>query len=89
MYITPYYDLAKLSHCIHGKYDAILHGSKVNFNKQRKHFNRWLLSSDMDVEFVRLIESSLFLSLLPLHMDRIDVHHKFIQSAVAAYKATT
>lgn len=88
LFITPYYDFAKLSQCVHGNYDGILSGCSVDFRLQADYFDVWVLNKKLDLQFVRLIESSLFLSLLPLHMDRVDLHLKFIDSAVNAYRAS-
>jgi thiamine kinase-like enzyme len=88
MYLTPYYDLAKLSQCVLGNYDSILRKSKIPFGAQKKIFTQWLRENNIDVKFVRLIESSLFLSLLPMHMDRVDVHYSFVQAAIKAFKAS-
>ncbi len=88
LFITPYYDLAKLSQCVHGQYDSILSGRAVEFTNQARYFDAWVLNKKLDLQFVRLIESSLFLSLLPLHMDRMELHMKFVESALVAYEAS-
>ncbi len=88
LYFTIYYDLAKLSHSINGNYDGILSGHKIRFSEQQKIFSRWLKKMGFDVSFVRLIESSLFLSLLPLHLNRPETHKEFILAALAAHKAS-
>lgn len=83
-----YYDLAKLSHSILGKYDFIVSGrSRVkeqdgNFTLEFKTsdyhdtvgkiFLKYLAREGFDVARVRLIESLLFLSMLPLHRDHPD-----------------
>lgn len=83
-----YYDLAKLSHSILGRYDFIVSGrSRVTmteggFNLEFKTsdyhetvgkiFLKYLSQEGYDVARVRLIESLLFLSMLPLHKDHPD-----------------
>jgi hypothetical protein len=83
-----YYDLAKLSQCVCGEYDFILNNSHLKMSpKYKKYFINWVSSLGYDIGLVRLLEASLFLSLLPLHMDNIDKHIKFINSALEAIKA--
>ncbi|MEQ1721805.1 MAG: hypothetical protein ABL930_01425, partial [Pseudobdellovibrio sp.] len=83
-----YYDLAKLSQCVCGEYDLILNNSQLKMNpKYKKHFINWVGRLGYDIGLIRLIEASLFFSLLPLHMDNIDKHIKFINSALEAIKA--
>jgi len=88
LFITLYYDLAKLSHSINGNYDGVLSGGKVPFATQKKIFSRWVRRLGYDMKFVRLIESSLFLSLLPLHGNRPQSHKDFFKAALAAYKSS-
>lgn len=84
-----YYDLAKLSHSVHGKYDFIvldqfsLHREgearfELKFRERPDHgeiarmFERKLADRSVDARRVRLIETTLFLSMLPLHSTRPD-----------------
>lgn len=83
-----YYDLAKLSHSILGKYDFIVSGRSrvkeesdgylLEFKTSDYHdtvgkiFLKYLAREGFDVGRVRLIESLLFLSMLPLHRDHPD-----------------
>ena len=82
---SPYYDMAKLSHSLLGDYDYIVNNmSKISFDRDMKCKNNLTVSKDnnydemfkdfltyfdLDFETVRLIESSLFLSMLPLHIE--------------------
>ena len=82
-----YYDFAKLSHSIIGNYDYIVHGlANFDFNsdlevsityskEQNQHliscFLKLLDKFEIDLGLVRLIEASLFLSMLPLHNDNL------------------
>ena len=72
LFMNPWYDLAKLSHSICGRYDFFNSGLyRVEIGKD--------LRLSLQVDFyrpdyqnppvVRLYEASLFLSMLPLHMD--------------------
>lgn len=84
LWTNPYYDIAKLSHCICGKYDFFNNGLfeiKVNeqlscelnipFNNDihKQMFRKKLLENGFDYNTVRIYEVSLFLSMLPLHID--------------------
>lgn len=86
LYTDPYYDLAKLSHSIQGGYDHVNHdmfdmqvnesmGLDLKLDRPRPDwasgmFNRRLEAAGFDPRLVRLCEASLFISMLPLHMDR-------------------
>ena len=82
-YKSIYYDFAKLSHSILGNYDLIIHGqADLKFNNDvelsiyfKKNKNAYLEENflillekfQLDLKLTRLIEASLFLSMLPLH----------------------
>ena len=85
LYTDPYYDLAKLSHSICGNYDffnsglyQVVLGQDMKFHLAVDADNRayaeifkgYLKESGFDYRMVRIYEASLFLSMLPLHMDR-------------------
>lgn len=84
LWTNPYYDIAKLSHSICGRYDFFNNGLfeiKVNaefsydleipFDNSGfiKIFKRKLEENGFDYLTVRIYEASLFLSMLPLHID--------------------
>ncbi|MGE0830309.1 MAG: capsular biosynthesis protein [Hyphomonadaceae bacterium] len=86
LYMDPYYDVAKLSHSIQGGYDFINHdkfelliddGLQPSLRIENPApawagamFQRALMQAGFDPVLVRLYEASLFISMLPLHMDR-------------------
>lgn len=86
LYTDAYYDVAKLSHSIQGDYDFINHGKfNVSIDEELRPFvsiqgkpQRWatelfneqLDKSGFDPRLTRLYEASLFISMLPLHIDR-------------------
>ncbi len=97
LYTDPYYDLAKLSHSICGGYDFLNSGlyeiclnTDMRFAlsidsdrmEYQKTFRRYLEAQDYDFAMVRLLEASLFLSMLPLHMDRVQKVFGFILNAI-------
>lgn len=85
LYMNPYYDLAKLSHSICGQYDYFnsdlyeivldddMHISLKLSSENDEYieiFKEYLKKYDLDYKLIRLYETSLFLSMLPLHIDR-------------------
>jgi hypothetical protein len=74
LYMDEYYDLAKLSHSILGGYDCILY-------KQHKCLTNYLIkdifidfikTKNISINFLRVYEASLFLSMIPLHADNLN-----------------
>ncbi|HEY0941154.1 MAG TPA: hypothetical protein VGE08_13725 [Steroidobacter sp.] len=86
LYTDPYYDIAKLSHSVVGNYDFINLGKFDIHVDERLHlrlqienppapwaaelFRRHLTRAGYDFELTRLCEASLFISMMPLHIDR-------------------
>ena len=84
-YRSIYYDFAKLSHSILGNYDFILNDlAHLRFNDSLQieivysiqeneflsiSFKEYLKKIGIDYKILRLIEASLFLSMLPLHCE--------------------
>ena len=82
-YLPSIYDFAKLSHSILGGYDHIINNrSAIAFNSSMvaesdikislenvELFKAFLNNLNVSYEDVRLVEASLFLSMLPLHTD--------------------
>lgn len=84
VFLSPYYDFAKLSHSILGGYDYILsEKARMHFDsnmianisidsdllKHSKGFNSLAKAFNLDIKLIRLVEASLFLSMLPLHAE--------------------
>ncbi len=98
LYMDPYYDIAKLSHSVCGHYDLFnsdlyeisidenMH-SRVTVDSDNRPFveifKRNLQEAGIDLRLVRLYETSLFLSMLPFHMDRPKKVFGFILNAIA------
>jgi len=97
LWTNPYYDIAKLSHSICGKYDFFNNGlyhisldSDLEFKlfidfdntEYKKIFRRYVEESGYSYEAVRIYEVSLFLSMLPLHMDNPQKVFGFILNAL-------
>ena len=97
LWTDPYYDIAKLSHSICGNYDFFNTGSydieldknmkmelKIHFNnkKYKEIFKEYLKNNNYDFDLVRLYEASLFLSMLPIHIDNIHKVYGFILNAI-------
>ena len=98
LYMDGYYDVAKLSHSICGHYDYFNSGlyeiaidedmkAHVRVDADNRQFvamfRQCLEEFGMDFRLVRLYEASLFLSMLPLHMDRPNKVFGFILNAIA------
>ncbi len=97
LWTNPYYDLAKLSHSICGRYDffnnGLYHislGSDLKFKldidfdniEYTNKFRDYVENNGFSYEAVRLYEVSLFLSMLPLHMDNPQKVFGFILNAI-------
>lgn len=74
------YDLAKLRHCYHGRYDEIVNdlfeieeqkNLKCNFYKNidYKVYDEIMLKNNININDIELIEGLLFISMIPLHND--------------------
>lgn len=86
LYTDPYYDVAKLSHSVQGQYDFINQdmfdvgvdaslGLRLSIKDAPREWASTLFRAQLDkVGFdpalTRLCEASLFISMLPLHIDR-------------------
>jgi len=97
LWTDPYYDIAKLSHSICGLYDYITSGQyRIELNRSMQfelHINfdnaeyKKLLYSNLERNgfhcgLVRLYEASLFLSMLPLHIDNPNKVFAFLLIAL-------
>ncbi|WP_455541853.1 hypothetical protein [Intestinibacter sp.] len=97
MWTNPYYDIAKLSHSVCGRYDFFNSGLyEIKLNKDLKFdlnikfdnsefiavFKKYLKENNFDYKLVRLYESSLFLSMTPLHMDYPQKVFGFLLNAI-------
>lgn len=82
MYMDEYYDLAKLSQSINGNYDDIVSGNyffdinsaTLSIHRQpNEHqklvFKHYLAQQNVDFKLLRVYEASLFLSMLPFHIE--------------------
>lgn len=98
---SPYYDLAKLSHSINGGYDAIINNlsnisidNTLNFLLEKKVNNKFFLqvfrkfitTHNFDFKLILLIESSLFLSMCPLHIDNDEKCFKLLMQSYITYQ---
>lgn len=97
LYTDPYYDLAKLSHSICGCYDFFNSGLYEIYVKRDLRlelsidvdaqpyvevFREYLAENGFDYALVRLYEASLFLSMLPYHMDQPGKVFGFLLNAI-------
>ena len=86
LYTNPLYDIVKLSHSILGGYDFVnnglyditlgadlrlhLHTPETMYRDYARLFLEELVTRHLDPCAIRLLEASLFLSMLPLHQDK-------------------
>ena len=97
LWMDPYYDVAKLSHSICGNYDffnvgaySIDYGKSMQFEltvhndntKAKEIFQKYLKKNGYDYVLVRVYETSLFLSMLPLHIDNPHKVFGFLLNAI-------
>lgn len=100
------YDLAKLSHSIHGDYDFYVNGMfdlehtpehglflrpylLPRHHATKQLFERWLTARfPACLQQVRLIESLLFLSMVPLHADHFQSQQAFLGRGLELYTAS-
>ena len=77
------YDLAKLRHCYHGRYDEIVNDLfevkenneiEINYYKDNEYklFDEIMIKNNINVNDIELIEGLLFISMIPLHSDYKD-----------------
>lgn len=82
MYLDEYYDIAKLSQSLLGNYDQIIYENyyldlnNINiyfYQDQNKYFinifKNYLQKKDIDYNLLRVYEASLFISMLPHHIE--------------------
>ena len=102
MYTNEYYDLAKLSHSILGNYDFMNNGlftielnnnlkmdlkiESANLKLLQDMFIKKVKEYGYDMEVIRVCETSLFLSMLPLHIDIPSKVFAFILNAINMMK---
>lgn len=97
LWTNPYYDIAKLSHSICGRYDFFNNGLHhisldsdlmfkldIDFDntEYKKIFRNYVEKSGYSYLAVRIYEVSLFLSMLPLHMDNPQKVFGFVLNAI-------
>lgn len=70
IFMDNYYDLAKLSHSIDGGYESIIYETKNKNNILKPILDNYLESNGIIYELLKVYEASLFLSMVPLHIDK-------------------
>jgi thiamine kinase-like enzyme len=91
LYMDEYYDLAKLSQSVNGQYDFIVNGlyesdnatCQISFLKsvgqeEKAFFAEYLAAQGVDIPLVRVYEASLFLSMIPMHLDDFNRASAFL-----------
>lgn len=86
IYLDEYYDLAKLSHSIFGKYENIIYNNDTDYSNIYTSFLNYLKDKDIDIQLLYVYEASLFLSMIPLHFNNKHNIDNFIISCDNALK---
>lgn len=103
LWTNPLYDLAKLSHSICGLYDYFNNDMyelrmnedlrlelTIDFNNAAyiEIFKKYLSKNGYSYRMIRILEASLFLSMLPLHMDNPRKVFGFLLNAINILRGT-
>jgi len=80
IYMDEYYDLAKLSHSIFGEYESIIYNKNIDYNNIKNTFINYLENKNICINLLKVYEASLFLSMIPLHINNKENIKKFINS---------
>ena len=101
LWTNPYYDIAKLSHSVCGRYDFFNNNMyEIRMNQQMELeleidfdnteyieiFKEYLQENKINYRMIRVLEASLFLSMLPLHMDNPRKVYGFLLNAINIMK---
>jgi hypothetical protein len=78
LFIDEYYDLAKLSQSILGKYESVIYGAHFDNQLIEDLFLDFLANRGVSLNLLRVYEASLFLSMVPFHYDKPDHIVKFL-----------
>lgn len=79
LYMDEYYDLAKMSHSIFGGYESVIYSSPIDYSSIKDLFIDYLNYHAVSLDLIKLYEASLFLSMIPLHIDSKSNISKFTQ----------
>jgi hypothetical protein len=84
---VPYYDLAKISQCIYGGYDFINNEVETDMKKDfNKEFRELVHMFGLNFKLCRLIESSHFIAMLPLHINSKNKVLRFANKAIDVFE---
>lgn len=100
IYGDPRYDLAKLMHTLEGKYDYIIEdmfeikrtGNNLDYRLPPKSNHIFDLFCEVfkdkitDINAVRMIEATLFLSMIPLHSDYLNRQYAMLATGLTLLK---
>lgn len=96
----PRYELAKLMHSLDGNYDCIIedmfsiarNGTSLDYSVSQKANNVFKLFCEVfadrldDIRAIRLIEATLFLSMIPLHSDKPERQYAMLATGLMLLK---
>lgn len=103
IYGDPRYDLAKLLHSIEGNYDYIIEdmfelnrdGNRITYSVPEKSGHIFKIFREVfgeqleDIRAIRMIEATLFLSMIPLHSDHLERQYAMLATGLKLWKDVT
>lgn len=69
LFIDSYYDIAKISHSINGGYENIIYSVPDKPHYLKNIFDKYVEDLNVVYELLKVYEASLFLSMIPLHIN--------------------
>lgn len=72
IYLDEYYDLSKLAHSILSDYDAIINSGNSASAEVKEYFINYLNRHKISLDLLDVYQASLFLSMMPLHIENRD-----------------
>lgn len=72
LFLDSYYDIAKMSHSINGGYENIIYSMPTKLDYLKDVFNKYIEDLNISYELLRVYEASLFLSMIPLHINNTN-----------------
>lgn len=103
IYGDPRYELAKLLHSLEGNYDYIIEdmfeltrdGNCITYSVPEKSgyifkiFREVFSEQLVDIRAIRMIEATLFLSMIPLHSDHLERQYAMLATGLKLWKDVT
>lgn len=69
IYMDEYYDLSKIRHSLVNGYENVIYSQDIEYSQLYETFEEYLLDKKVSLKLLKVYEASLFLSMVPLHID--------------------